>query len=166
LDTARFRTLLALQLGVDPHHVHAYVIGEHGDSEVLAWSLVSIGGIPLDEFCELRGLEVCSEDKDEIDVQVRKAAYEIIEGKGATYYGIGGAIARITQVILGNQRSILTVCTPVDEITGVENVTLALPNLVGGEGIITTLAPPLNDPESQGLRKSAQLIREAIISLE
>ena len=106
LDTARFRTLLSRKLGVDPQHIHAYVLGEHGDSEVLTWSRVSVGGISLEQYCDLRDLDICDEDKQDIDRQVRNAAYHIIEGKGATYYGIGSAIARITQVILGNQRAI------------------------------------------------------------
>lgn len=165
LDTSRFRTLLGRKLSVDPQHVHAYVLGEHGDSEVLTWSLVNIGGIPLDAFCKLRNLNVCSEDREEIDHKVRQAAYHIIEGKGSTYYGIGSAIARICEIILTNQRSILTVSTPVDEIAGIKDVTVALPHLIGGEGIIATLCPPLDDEETQALRKSARLIKTMIDQL-
>lgn len=166
LDTARFRALLGRKLGVDSPHVHAYVLGEHGDSEVLPWSMVDIGGIPLDDFCEMRHLAVCSEDKDEIDDQVRNAAYHIIEGKGATYYGVGSAIARIVEVILRDQRSILTVCTPMPEIAGVKDVTVSLPHLVGGQGIVFTLEPRLGDDEQQALQRSAQLIRDIITDLD
>jgi len=166
LDTARFRSLLGRHLGVDAYHVHAYVLGEHGDSEVLAWSEVSIGGIPLIEFCVEQGEEVDETTRHRIDDQVRNAAYHIIEGKGATYYGIGSAIARLVNVILHDQRSILTVCAPVDEVAGVPDVTVALPNLVGGKGVISNCLFPLSDDEYGGLRASAQVVRDAIASLE
>jgi L-lactate dehydrogenase len=166
LDTARFRALLGRHLGVDAYHVHAYVLGEHGDSEVLAWSEVSIGGIPLAEFCVEQGQEVDEATRRRIDDQVRNAAYHIIEGKGATYYGIGSAIARLVNVILHDQRSILTVCAPVDEVVGVPDVTVALPNLVGGRGVISNCLFPLSDDEYTQLKASAQVVREAIASLE
>jgi L-lactate dehydrogenase len=166
LDTARFRTLLGRYLGVDSVHIHAYVMGEHGDSEVLTWSLVNVGGIPLEEFCRLRHLNVCAEDKENIDRMVRRAADHIIQGKGSTYYGVGSAIARITEVILRDLRAILTVCTPVDDIAGVADVTVSLPHLVGGQGIITTLHPVLSPEEGAGLHASAQIIRSAIDQLD
>ena len=109
LDTARFRTLLGTHCGVDPQHVHGYVIGEHGDSEVLTWSLVTIGGVPLESFLQLRGLELSDAIRSDIDGKVRRAAYTIIRGKGATYYGIGAALAKIVNAVLHDQRSILTV---------------------------------------------------------
>jgi L-lactate dehydrogenase len=165
LDTARFRVLLGRCLGVDAQHVHAYVIGEHGDSEVLTWSLATVGGIPLDEYCQMNNLSLCSEDRQTIDEQVRKAAYHIISGKGATYYGVGSAIARIVEVILKDQRSILTICTPLDEVAGVKDVTLALPHLIGGEGVITTLRPPIDHEEQALLRQSAEIIAENIALL-
>jgi L-lactate dehydrogenase len=143
LDTARFRTLLSSRLGVDAQHVHAYVIGEHGDSEVLAWSLVSVGGMPLDEFCHQRAITLDEEARQVIDQQVRRAAYTIINGKGATYYGIGAALARIVDVIIRNQQAILTVCAPQSEVLGVADVTLSLPNLVTGDGVACTLHQPL-----------------------
>jgi L-lactate dehydrogenase len=97
-----------------------------------------------------------------IEKQVRNAAYRIIDGKGATYYGIGSAITRIVEIILGNQRSILTVCTPIDEFSGLEDVTLALPNLIGGEGILETLTPSVNKAEEEALMESATVIHNAI----
>ncbi len=166
LDTARFRALLGRHIGVDPQHVHAYVLGEHGDSEVLAWSGVGIGGIPLDEFCVAPGSEVTDEVKRAIDDQVRNAAYRIIEGKGATYYGIGSAMARVVDVILRDQRAILTVCTPVAEIAGVPDVTVALPNLVGGAGVLSQCLLALSEDENRALHASAQIVRDAIVSLE
>ena len=165
LDTARFRSLVGRQLNVDPQHIHAYVLGEHGDSEVLPWSLVSVGGIPLPEFCTGREISICEDDYAVIDEKVRRAAYHIIEGKGATYYGIGSAIARITEVILQDERSILTVCTPMPDVAGVKDVTVSLPNLVGGEGIIQTFYPKLTEHESAALRTSAQVVRSVIDQL-
>ncbi len=166
LDSARFRALLGRHFSIDPQHVHAYVLGEHGDSEVLAWSQVTVGGIPLEEFCEIQHYAVCDDDRAQIDEQVRRAAYHIIAGKGATYYGIGSALARITEVILRDQRAILTVCTPVPLAAGVADVTLALPNLLGGRGVITTFHPKLNQVETEALSASAQIVRDAIESLE
>ena len=166
LDTARFRTLIGRRLNIDSQHIHAYVLGEHGDSEVLTWSLVTVGGIPLDEFCNGREVSICPEDYAEIDERVRRAAYRIIEGKSATYYGIGSAIARIVEVILQDERSILTVCTPMEEVAGVRDVTVSLPNLVGGEGIIQTFFPKVNDGEMTALRASAQVVRAVIDKLD
>ena len=166
LDTARFRSLLGQHLGVDSAHVHAYVLGEHGDSEVIPFSPVTVGIIPLDEFCDQWEICLDEDDKQEIDSQVRNAAYEIIQGKGATYYGVGSAIAKIVSVILSDQRAILTVCTPKDEIAGVKDVTLALPHLVGGEGILNSLQVPLTPNEENELKQSAEIIRGVIDGLE
>ena len=165
LDTARLRSLIGRHLNVDSQHIHAYVVGEHGDSEVIPWSLVTVGGIPLEEFCNAGQISICPDDYEVIDERVRRAAYHIIEGKGATYYGIGSAIARIVEVILQDERSILTVCTPMDEVAGVKDVTVSLPNLVGGEGIIKTFSPHLNETETAALRASAQVVRTVIDDL-
>lgn len=162
LDTARFRTLLARHLGVDAHHIHAYVIGEHGDSEVLTWSLVTVGGIPLAEFCRQQQIDFDGEVRSYIDEQVRRAAYQIIEGKGATYYGIGSALARIVDVVLRDQRAILTVCSPQTTIADVNDVTVALPQLVGGTGLLSSFPPPLSPDEAVQLQRSAQLVKAAI----
>jgi L-lactate dehydrogenase len=166
LDTARFRTLLGTHFGVDPHHVHGYVVGEHGDSEVLTWSLATIGGTTLDAFCRLQGMCLDEETKVDIDQRVRRAAYNIIAGKGATYYGIGGALARIVNVITHDQRAILTVCTPMSDVAGVTDVTVSLPHLIGGEGILATLPLPINEEEQLALNASAQTIRDVIDALE
>jgi L-lactate dehydrogenase len=165
LDTARLRALLGRRLGVDPQHVHAYVLGEHGDSEVFNWSQVSIGGVPLAAFCAMRHEEVCPENWSEIETQVRQAAYRIIEGKGATYYGIGSALARIVEVILRDERAILTVCSPQVEVLGVSDVTLALPNLLTGTGVQATIQPSLNGSETEALRRSAFILRQALTTL-
>lgn len=165
LDTARFRALLSRRLEIEAYNVHAYVLGEHGDSEVLAWSGVSIGGIPLDQFCAGEN-EITDEVRQTIDEQVRRAAYHIIEGKGATYYGVGSALARVTGVILGDQRSLLTVCTPVDEVAGVADVTVSLPNLVGAQGVLNTCLFSLSEDEQAALRRSALVVKDAIDRLD
>jgi L-lactate dehydrogenase len=162
LDTARFRVLLGRHLGVDSQHVHGYVVGEHGDSEVLTWSLVTVGGMPLEQFCRQHGIEMDDAVRMAIDHQVRDAAYRIIDGKGSTYYGIGAALARIVDAILRDQRSILTVCTPVGEILDVCDVTLSLPHLVGREGIMATFPLPLAAGESHALKASAEVVCQAI----
>lgn len=164
LDTARFRTLIASHVGVDARHVHANVVGEHGDSEVLAWSTVTIGGMPLDAFGDARGCPVTDGVRQEIDDNVRRAAYQIISGKGATYYGIGAALARIVRAILANQRSILTVCADFGAL-GESDVTLSSPRLVGGEGVLESLPLCLNPLEMEQFRASAAVIRGAIQSL-
>jgi L-lactate dehydrogenase len=166
LDTARFRVLLGRHLGVDPQHVHAYVVGEHGDSEVLTWSLVTVGGMPLAEFCRQQGIELTGAVRREIDHRVRDAAYEIIEGKGATYYGIGAALAHTVNAILRDQRAILTVCTPEVRVLDVCDVTVSLPHLVGGEGVLANFPLPLSDDEATALQASAQVVCDAIDELD
>ena len=162
LDTARFRSLLGQRCGVDSHHVHAYVIGEHGDSEVLTWSLVTIGGMPLDAFARMRGIDLSESVRKDIDAKVRRAAYTIITGKNATYYGIGSALARIVNVILHDQRAVMTVGAPTADVVGVKNVTVALPRLVGGHGVLETFPQPLSAEETALLRASAGVIRQAL----
>ncbi|MBC8171464.1 MAG: L-lactate dehydrogenase [Anaerolineae bacterium] len=166
LDTARFRTLLGRHVGVDAHHVHGYVLGEHGDSEVLTWSQATVAGLPLADFCQKRNIPLDDTVKQQIDTSVRQAAYHIIAGKKATYYGIGSALARIVDVIIHDQRSILTVCTPQADIAGVKDVTVALPHLIGGDGIIETFALALSPDEQQQLHASAALIRQLIDDLD
>jgi L-lactate dehydrogenase len=165
LDTARFRALLSQYVGVDSQHVHAYVVGEHGDSEVLVWSSIDVGGMPLEEYCRRLKLDLGSDTKQRIDDGVRRAAYHIIKAKGSTYYGIGSALARIVEVILFDQRAILTVCTPMPDIAGIADVTVALPHLLGGAGILGTLPPSLSAAEQGLLHTSAEIVRNAIVSL-
>ncbi|HSR29241.1 MAG TPA: L-lactate dehydrogenase [Anaerolineae bacterium] len=166
LDTARFRVLLGRHLGVDPQHIHGYVVGEHGDSEVLTWSLVTVGGMPLVEFCRQHGVTLDEPVRQEIDHQVRDAAYAIVEGKGSTYYGIGAALARITDAVLKDQRAILTVCTPVTKVLDVCDVTIALPNLIGKDGVLASFPLPLSTDEQAKLRASAQVVCSAIENLD
>lgn len=166
LDTARFRTELSQYLGVDPQHIHAHVLGEHGDSEVLVWSLVTVGNVPLEDFCEQQGIPLDGQVRAQMDDAVRRAAYHIIEGKGATYFGIAGALSYIVNAILRDKRTVLTVCTPMADVVGVPDVTVALPHLVGGQGVISTLPYPLAEEEYAALVNSAQIVREAIVGLE
>jgi L-lactate dehydrogenase len=159
LDTARFRTLIARHVGVHPQHVHGYVLGEHGDSEVLTWSVASVAGFPLEAFAARRGVAFDEKTRAEIDAGVRRAAYRIIAGKGATYFGIGGALVRIAEGLLGGQRAILTVSSRQEEVEGVRDVTLSLPQLVGADGVLETYLPPIDPEERAGLRRSAEILR-------
>jgi L-lactate dehydrogenase len=165
LDTARFRVLLGRHLGVDPQHIHGYVVGEHGDSEVLTWSLVTVGGMPLEEFCRQHRIRLDDAVRQEIDHRVRHAAYHIVEGKGSTYYGIGAALARIVDAILRDQRAILTVCTPVARVLDVCDVAISLPHLVGGDGVLASFPLPLNEDEQAALNASAEVVCQAIKGL-
>ncbi len=161
LDTARFRTLLGERIGVAPHSVHAYVLGEHGDSEVLVWSSAKVGGVPLADFASQVGRPLTEEVMAGVDDGVRRAAYRIIEGKGATYYGIGGGISRIVNAIRDNDRAVLTVSTCLPDAGEFAGISLSLPRIVGAEGVVATLRPDLSDGERAALRRSAEILREA-----
>lgn len=165
LDTARFRSILGRRLSVDAKHVHANVLGEHGDSEVLVWSAATVAGQPIDDIAKLRGVTIDDGDRKKIDDAVRHAAYAIIEGKGATYYGVGGAISSIVDAIMHNRRTILTVASHTPSIGSVSDVTLSLPRIIGGEGIVATLPTPLSPTEQTLLEESAKVIRESIDQL-
>ncbi len=162
LDTARFRTLVAEHVGVDAHHVHGYVVGEHGDSEVVVWSSATVAGMPIKEFCAARNIEWSDPIQQKISDNVRKAAYHIIQGKGATYYGIGAILANITERILRDQRAILTVSETIDEY----GVALSLPRLVGGDGVIGNIGLSMNEEEKNLLQTSANVLKEALSSVK
>lgn len=161
LDTARFRTLLAEKVHVAPRSVHAYVLGEHGDSEVLVWSSAKVGGVPLADFAAQIGRPLTEEVMAAVDDGVRHAAYRIIEGKGATYYGIGAGISRIVNAIRTNERAVLTVSACLPDAGEFAGLSLSLPRIVGAEGVVATLRPDLSDAEREGLRRSAEILREA-----
>ena len=127
LDAARFRALLGRHFDVDARHVHAYVIGEHGDSEVLVWSQATIAGLSLDDFARVHGTPLGDGERRLIEENVRRAAYHIIAGKGATYYGIGSAIAYVVDVLLHDRRAILTVCSSITGVPGCDGVTAGTP---------------------------------------
>jgi L-lactate dehydrogenase len=161
LDTARFRALLGEYLGLSSKSVHAFVLGEHGDSEVLAWSSATIGGIGVDEIARQRGRAFTEADRAAIDVGVRRAAYSIINGKGATWYGIGGGLARIVQAIGSDERAVLTVSARIDRVEDVEGVTLSLPRAIGRGGAGAALMPQLTPAEHESLAASARLLKQA-----
>lgn len=165
LDTARFRFLLGRQLGVNPRSVHAYVLGEHGDSEVLAWSSARIGALTLDAAAAQTRAPLTRFIRDEIDKGVRGAAYTIIEGKGATYYGIGAGLAQLVAAIGGNENSVHSVSIMTDEVTGVCDVPLSLPRIIGAHGVVGDLPPELSELETKQLRHSATLLKETLESL-
>jgi L-lactate dehydrogenase len=165
LDTARFRSLLGAYLDVDARHVHAYVVGEHGDSEVLTWSTVTVAGTPLERYCSLQGITFDDGIRSEIGHAVRNAAYAIIEGKGATYYGLGAILSHLVDIIEHKHRSVLTVCTPADEVEGIADVTISLPFLVGGSGVARRLPLELSDLEHAALADSSAVIKEALRSI-
>ncbi len=165
LDTARFRTLLGHYVNADSQHIHGYVIGEHGDSEVLTWSALRIGAMTLEDFCHQQDICLDGDVRKDIDDRVRNAAYRIIKGKGATYYGVATALAKIADAVLRDQRCILTVTTPAPEVAGVSDVSVSLPRLVGGEGILATFQCGLDDREQHALQGSAKVVREAIEEL-
>ncbi|SMB88684.1 L-lactate dehydrogenase [Deinococcus hopiensis] len=156
LDSARFRHMIAQRANVDPRHVHGYVLGEHGDSEVLAWSTAAVAGLPVADFMAARGLEWTPELRGEIDTGTRDAAATIIQGKRATYYGIGAALARIAEAVLGDRRSVLTVSAPTPEY----GVSLSLPRIVGAGGVEGTLLPTLTPQEAAALQESADVLQK------
>ncbi len=161
LDTARFRALLGEHFGVSPQSVHAYVLGEHGDSEVLVWSEAKVGGVDIGSFAEQIGRPLTEGVRQRIDESVRCAAYRIIEGKGATYHGIGAALARLTRAILQDEGTVFTVSMLNAEVEGVSEVALSLPRVVGRKGVLATLSPTLNDDERAALRRSAEILKQA-----
>ena len=165
LDTSRFRFLLGQYYAVDARSVHAYIIGEHGDSEIPVWSLASIGGVRLQEFAPLKNKEYVQSDMDEIFRQVRDAAYEIIKRKGSTYYAIGLGLVSIVEAILGNYRRVLSVSTLMSGQHGVRDMCLSLPCVVGAEGVEEILTLNLDTAESDGFRASADKLRATLAEL-
>ncbi|HZF68652.1 MAG TPA: L-lactate dehydrogenase [Gemmatirosa sp.] len=165
LDTARFRALLGEQLGVSSHSVHAYVLGEHGDSEVLAWSSARVGGVPLSTFADDPACAVTDTVRARIDEAVRHAAYRIIAGKGATYHGIGAGLARLVEMVRDDERALATVSILTAEVEGVRDVALSLPRVIGAGGVSRTLAPELDAAEHAALRRSAEILKEAADAL-
>ncbi len=160
LDTARFRALLGEHLGVSPSSIHAYVLGEHGDSEVLTWSSVKVGGMPIADFAQQRGQHLTEEVVAGISDGVRHAAYRIIEGKGATYFGIGAGLAHIVQSIRDDERRILTVSGLTEDVAEFKGTCLSLPRLVGAGGILGEFRPDLSAAEDEELMGSAAMLRQ------
>jgi L-lactate dehydrogenase len=165
LDTARFRMLLADHYRVDPRSVHAYIAGEHGDSEVPVWSSANIAGMPLREFGLATDVGHDRAALDAIFEGTRDAAYRIIERKGATYYAVAAGLVRIVQAILRDQHTVLSVSSLIRDYNGIDDVYLSLPAVVGRDGVERILPLSLSADEAAGLRRSARLLRETIDAL-
>jgi len=166
LDSARFRYFISRHCGVNPHNVHAYVIGEHGDSEVGAWSMTHIGGAPVREYCKVCGRGCPAGALDGLMDEVRRSAYHVIEAKGATYYAVSLALDRICTSILRDENSVLTVSTLIDGAYGLSDVCLSLPAVVGARGAGRLVAPELPEDELEALHRSARILKEAIAHVE
>ena len=166
LDTARFRYLLAQNLHLDPRSIHAYIIGEHGDSEVAVWSRVNVAGMPLQALNPDVGTATDPEQWDRIFTQVKTAAYEVIQRKGATSYAIGLGVTQIVQAILRDQHRVLTVSCLTHGLYGIEEVYLSLPAVVNRQGVGSIVQLALSPLEEQQLKHSAQVLHQAIEELE
>ncbi len=166
LDSARFRYLLSEHCNVDVHNVHAYILGEHGDSEFAAWSMTHIAGMSMDRFCVLCGR--CSNwlaERAKIEQAVRDSAYHIIDYKGATYYAVGLALTRIVASILRNEHSVLTVSVPLEGEYGLSGVSLSVPCIIAQEGIDRIMMATLTSEEHDALKRSADVLRGMIAQL-
>ena len=166
LDTARLKYQVGEHLAVDSRSVHAFIIGEHGDSEIAAWSSANVSGIELSEFCEMRGHYQHDEATRQIAEQVKNSAYDIIMKKRATYYGIAMAVKRICEVIIRDEKSILPVSSMMHGEYGIEDVVLSMPAIVGKHGVETRVPISLSEEEQKKLQISAATLREVIHELD
>jgi L-lactate dehydrogenase len=165
LDTARFRSLLGAHLHVSPRSIHAYVLGEHGDSQVLAWSGARAGAVPIAAFAAQVGAPITEAVRAEIDDKTRNAAYTIIRGKGSTYYGIAAGLARIVGAIRQDEQAVLSVSSVTRAIDGIQDVALSVPRVVGREGVTAELLPDLDAQEHAALHRSASILRGLVDSV-
>jgi len=166
LDTSRFRFLLGQYYEVDSRSVHAYIVGEHGDSEIPLWSLANIGGVRLQEFAPLMNKNYNQADMDALFLEVRDAAYEIIRRKGATYYAIGLGLVSIVEAILGNHRRVLSVSTLMTGHYGVKDICLSLPCVVGAKGVEDILTLNLSPEEEEGFRISGTTLKQTYATIQ
>jgi len=165
LDSARFKYMLSQHCNVDARNVHAYILGEHGDSEVPAWSMTHIAGVPIRDYCQKCNIcdyKICHKN---IADNVRESAYHIIDYKGSTYYGIGLSLVRISEAILRNENSILTVSTLLKGEYGLNDVCLSIPCIIGENGVQKIIEAPLDQNETAGLKESAQTLIKAFQSI-
>ena len=162
LDTARLKYQLGEHLSVDSQSVHAYIIGEHGDSEIAVWSSANVSGIALDDFCEMRGHYNHDKSQENIAEKVKNSAYEIIAKKRATYYGVAMAVKRICEAIIRDEKSILPISSMMHGEFGIDDVVLSMPSIVGANGIETKVPISLNDEEKVNLKKSADTLRSIL----
>ena len=166
LDTARLKYALGEHLSVDSRSVHSFIIGEHGDSEIAAWSSTNVSGIPLNDFCEMRGHFNHEASMEEIANRVKNSAYEIIAKKHATYYGIAMSVKRICECIMRDEKSILPISTIMHGEYGIENIALSMPAIVGVNGVETHVPISLNEEEANKLKESADALKKVIDGLE
>jgi L-lactate dehydrogenase len=166
LDSARFRHLISAHCGIDVHNVHAYFLGEHGDSEFAVWSMTHVAGINIDEYCPVCGkCEDWKKTKLMIEEQVRESAYHIINSKGSTHYAVGLALVKITGSVLRRQNSVLTVSTMLKGEFGISDVCLSVPCVVSDTGVTRIIKSPLTAGELESLSGSAAILRKSIESL-
>lgn len=165
LDTGRLKQLLGEELSVDSRNVHAFILGEHGDSELAVWSGANVSGVDLDQFCRLRGKELRRDRMDRLYREVRDSAYAIIQRKGATYYGIAMAVGRIAESIVKDEHAVLPISVVLEGQYGLEGLALSIPSVVGGNGLEEVLEVPLSRGESEALRASARQLKLAISEL-
>ena len=166
LDTARLKYILGEHLGVDSRSVHAFILGEHGDSEIAAWSSANVSGVPLHDFCEMRGHHNHRKAMHDIAESVKNSAYEIIEKKKATYYGIAMSVRRICEAIILDQKSVLPVSHIQHGAFGIDGVSISIPAIVGKNGIEADVPISLNDEEKSALLKSANALKSIINDLD
>ncbi len=159
LDTARFKYLLGEHLDIDSRSVHAFIIGEHGDSEIAAWSSANVSGIPINDFCEMRGHFEHEKSMNEIAENVKNSAYRIIEKKGATYYGIAMSVRRICEAIIRDEKSILPISSIQHGDFGIDDIALSMPAIVGRNGVEGAVPIKLSDQEKEALKASAETLK-------
>ena len=165
LDTGRLKQLVGEHIGVDSRNVHAFIIGEHGDSELAVWSEANVSGLDLEDFCRIRGQALSREEMDRLYRRVRDSAYEIIKRKGATYYGIAMAVGRIAACIVKDEHAVLPVSVVLGGQYGLNGLALSIPSIVGRGGLEEILEMPLSQEEQQALEASAKQMKAAITSL-
>lgn len=162
LDTSRFRYILGTHLEIDPRNIHAYIIGEHGDSEIAAWSLTNIAGMSIDEYCKLVCKNYDGNYKIDIPNQVKNAGYEVLNRKGYTNYAVALAVKRIVEAIAGNENAILTVSTLFQGEYGIDGVYMGIPTIINNEGAKKILEIPLEKTEADKLKQSSELLKNII----
>ncbi len=165
LDTGRLKQLLGEELRVDSRNIHAFIIGEHGDSELAVWSEANVSGLALEDFCRIRGQALRPGDMERMYREVRDSAYEIIQRKGVTCYGIAMAVGRIAECIVKNEHAVLPISVVLDGQYGLDGLALSIPSLLGRQGLEEILEIPLSPEENRALRDSAEQMKQAIESL-
>ncbi|HBW12564.1 MAG TPA: L-lactate dehydrogenase [Proteiniclasticum sp.] len=166
LDTARLKYLLGERLSVDARSVHAWIIGEHGDSQIAAWSSANVSGVPLSDFCSMRGFTEHDQNMEDIAEDVKNSAYRIIEKKKATYYGVAVAVRRICEAIIRDEKSVLPVSSIQHGSFGIDGVALSMPAIVGKNGVEKQIPIKLSEKEQVELRKSADALKEVLKSID